>query len=416
MGALIFWGIIIGLSLLISLISWFNNIWKKSKEYDKVSYRIKSLESNEAELNRRQAEWVKKVQSDKVSWEKQMQSDKEAIDILVKQKSLGFPWLAKAISDYYELVDLKIAHYLESKSHPAQKSADTVREIARDKKQLMREYRVAKYLLEYYEELFPWLIDFRGEDLDDLIKQTLYNKQEKRQFEEYDDSVRQWMTISEFENLSSSERNQLALDRYLQKRKKSKWEIGRDYERYIGYLYEQNGCLVHYFGILEGYEDMGRDLICKKDGRIDIVQCKCWSKEKVIHEKHINQLFGTTVMYWVQQHKSDSRGLGQFFEDMKSGYITPKFITSTELSSTAKKFADALGVKISENVPFLSYPTIKCNISTRDHNKIYHLPFDQQYDRTQIIEEKNERYVSTVKEAEALGFRRAFRWKGTKES
>jgi hypothetical protein len=51
-------------------------------------------------------------------------------------------------------------------------------------------------------------------------------------------------------------------------------------------------------------------------------------------------------------------------------------------------------------------------VSRKDGIKIYHLPFDQQYDRTIIEEERNERYVETVKEAEALGFRRAFRWKG----
>jgi len=413
MGALIFWGIIIGLSLLISLISWFNNIWKKSKEYDKVSSRIKSLESNEAELNKKQAEWEKKVQSDKLNWEKKVQSDKDAINIIVKEKSLGFPWLAKAISDYYELRDLQIARYLETKGHPAQKSADTVREIAREKKQLAREYRVAKYLLEYYEVLFPWLIDFRGEDLDELIKQTLDEKNDKRQLDELDDPARQWLTESEFTNLSLSEKNQLALDRYWQQRKKPKWEIGRDYERYIGYLYEKDKYTVNYHGILQGYEDMGRDLICKKDNHIEIVQCKCWSKDTVIHEKHINQLFGTSVMYWIQEHGTEK--LDHFFEELNNEIITPMFITSTELSSTAKQFACALGVKIWEKCPLEPYPSIKCNINFRDHSRIYHLPFDQQYDRTRILEEKNECYAWTIKEAEQLGFRRAFRWRGSAE-
>ncbi len=38
--------------------------------------------------------------------------------------------------------------------------------------------------------------------------------------------------------------------------------------------------------------------------------------------------------------------------------------------------------------------------------------FDQRYDRTLVEEERNECYVGTIKEAEALGFRRAFRWRG----
>ncbi|HEY7002253.1 MAG TPA: hypothetical protein VH330_10980 [Candidatus Udaeobacter sp.] len=44
----------------------------------------------------------------------------------------------------------------------------------------------------------------------------------------------------------------------------------------------------------------------------------------------------------------------------------------------------------------------------RDGTKIYHLPFDLRYDQA-LIEFKEERYVEIFAEAEALGFRRAFR-------
>jgi len=62
--------------------------------------------------------------------------------------------------------------------------------------------------------------------------------------------------------------------------------------------------------------------------------------------------------------------------------------------------------------PLEQYPCIKCNVSLRDSEKIYHLPFDQQYDKTVIGHHKLECYVATVEEAERLGFRRAFRWHG----
>ena len=64
------------------------------------------------------------------------------------------------------------------------------------------------------------------------------------------------------------ERNQLALDRYKASHKKSKWQIGRDYELYIGYRYSQSGYSVDYFGSYMGLEDLGRDLICKKGNKI----------------------------------------------------------------------------------------------------------------------------------------------------
>ena len=52
----------------------------------------------------------------------------------------------------------------------------------------------------------------------------------------------------------------------------------------------------------------------------------------------------------------------------------------------------------------------ECNIGIE--GKIYHLPFDQQYDST-IIEGKDEFMALTVAEAEKAGFRRAYRWHGT---
>ena len=100
-----------------------------------------------------------------------------------------------------------------------------------------------------------------------------------------------------------------------------------------------------------------------------------------------------------------------FPELISSGKIKAAFITSTKLSETAKKFATALGVKIIEEKPLDKYPLIKCNIGVNG-DRIYHLPFDQQYDKT-LIKNKGEFYASTVKEAEDKGFRRAFRWRGT---
>jgi hypothetical protein len=46
-----------------------------------------------------------------------------------------------------------------------------------------------------------------------------------------------------------------------------------------------------------------------------------------------------------------------------------------------------------------------------NEERIYHLPFDQQYDTTLIEPTRGERYVATVAEAEELGFRRAWRWR-----
>jgi len=338
------------------------------------------------------------------------------LDKIMKEKTLWFPWLADAIAQYYEMIDFKIAEFLEKKLKPAFSSADRVREIAKEKRLLQKIFRVTRNLIKYYESLFPWLPEFVGHNLDELVEQI--TREERKESVE-DDPVRFYLTKAEYEKLSTTERNQRALDRYWAKKKKP-WEIGRDYERYIGYLYESEGYGVYYQGIMEGLEDLGRDLIAKKDNNIEIIQCKYWSQHKTIHEKHICQLFGTTLKYWIENQREirKVRNIQQnlFSELIHKKYITGVFITSTSLSSTAHEFAKELGIIVKENFQFNKYPSIKCNISRRTKEKIYHLPFDQQYDKTIIEEERNELYVESVAEAEDLGFRRAFKWKGQKET
>jgi len=334
--------------------------------------------------------------------------DKEkALKKIFEEKSIGFPWLAGAIADYYRYIDFEVANYLDDKSHPAHKRAEDVRVVANENSLLRKQLKIAQNFVNYYETLFPWLNEYVGEDLDELLESIGQSSKET----ETDDPVLKYITRAEFERLSTSERNQKALDRYLVSRKKP-WEIGRDYERFIGYLYEQKGYSVEYVGIEKGLEDLGRDLICTKGNEIEVVQCKCWASHKVIHEKHINQLYGTAVKHYIEQRElaNQNNKLILFPDIITGGQIKATFVTSTSLSDTAKKFANALGVKIIEEKPLDKYPMIKCNVGV-GNEKIYHLPFDQQYDRT-LIKNKGEFYASTVIEAEKKGFRRAFRWYG----
>lgn len=374
----------IGIVAAIGLISWIADNVTKARLYQQLKPRLDELDRREATFKQEQANWTKKVQD-----------DKQAIETLAKEKSLGFPWLAQAYADHFHLQDMKTASSLEHKSHPAKKAAATTCEIAAERRKAEKLWRVLKYQLEYYETLFPWLVEFTGEGLDDLVRQLSEEKSEASAPSD-EDPARHWLTQAEYNSLTTAEKYQLALERYWEK-KKTKWELGRDYERYIGYQYESKGCQVRYQGIVEGFADLGRDLIAAKDNTVEIVQCKYWSQYKTIHEKHIFQLYGTVVAYKI---------------DHPSERVSGVFVTSTALSERAKLFANALGVSVREQVALQRYPCVKCNVSRRNGAKIYHLPFDQQYDRTIIEDERSECYVATVREAETLGFRRAFRWRG----
>jgi hypothetical protein len=74
--------------------------------------------------------------------------------------------------------------------------------------------------------------------------------------------------------------------------------------------------------------------------------------------------------------------------------------------------ANALSIEYNENVPIGEFPRIKCNINYNEfgeQTKIYHLPMDQQYDRTIVGNREGDFYAYSVRDAENAGFRRAFR-------
>lgn len=369
--------------LVLTFVGWLGNA---------IGERIK----HSKKLQQEYEEKTRQIEEDYCSKLEQLEEHREAQEILFKEKSLGFPWLARAYADYIELQGLRLAEHLETKKHPAVKAADLIRESSTRRVRAERLWRILRYKLEYYETLFPWLIEFEGEDLDELIRNILEPTPADVPDEERD-PVSNWLTEAEYRSLSTVDRNQRALDRYCSRSKK-RWEIGRDYERYIGYLFDMDGWNVEYHGIVEGLADLGRDLIATRADRIVIVQCKCWSSEKRIHEKHVFQLFGTVEAYKLDHGTNTVQGL---------------LVTSTELSDRAKRVADHLKLPYWQNKTLERYALIKCNVSHRDGTKIYHLPFDQQYDRTTIDEQRRECYVETVAEAEQLGFRRAWRWRGS---
>lgn len=307
----------------------------------------------------------------------------------------AIPYMSQIMADYETYGLEHLAKELDwGRSCERLKKVKSIREIRKDAKAMVEKNKESQYQLAYLLELFPALQDI----IECEYKQLPAIKVEE--LSEYD-ATRDYLSKEEYQKLSVTERNQLALDRYKNSHNKSKWQIGRDYELYIGHQCELKGYNVDYFGSYMGLEDLGRDLIIKKDGKIIIIQCKYWSSKKLIHEKHITQLYGTMMSYCIENNckKTDVSGV---------------LVTNITLSNTAKTMSKFLKIKYKENVELGDYPCIKCNINHNEHGetKIYHLPFDQKYDVTKI-DRKGEFYATTVAEAEAAGFRRAFKWFGS---
>lgn len=279
-----------------------------------------------------------------------------------------------------------VAIHLECKSHPSLKGADDAREAKSKIKSFEEKYKKMKIEYDLLFELFPELDGYieRCEDYADI--QALKD--------DYD-YARSYLNDEEYQKLSTDERNQKALNNYINSRKKTKWQIGRDYEIQIAQEYEKLGYQVEHFGTKK-INDLGRDLIAKNQHEILIIQCKYWSKEKTIHEKHICQLYGTAIQYKIENNPILP--------------VKPVFVTTISLSDTAKKFAKYLGIEVLAEKKFSNnFPRIKCNVA-RSGEKIYHLPFDLQYDSVKIEKHKGEFYALTIEEAVKKGFRRAKKW------
>ncbi|GAC1391547.1 MAG: hypothetical protein NVSMB46_04480 [Candidatus Saccharimonadales bacterium] len=323
-----------------------------------------------------------------------LEKQKQDLLQLVRERQIGFPTLAQAFEEYLELQDKSLVDFLKYKKVPGIKTAELVSGITKARRQALAENKILKYQISYYESIAPFLLDFK-EEVEDISEEDRaaaagYTPEER------EDSVSSFLTINEYRKLDTTAKNQLALDRYW-KRPLSKVQIGKMYERYVGYLYESRGYEVEYVGIFKGLEDLGRDIIASKGKDVVVVQCKNWSKFRTIYEKHIFQFFGTVFQY----------------RDANPGKnVHAVFATSTELSDVARRFAKELGIELKEKMKMdKQYPCIKCNVSAKGE-KIYHLPFDQQYDRTKITTKRGDLYVATVKEAEDAGFRRAKKWSG----
>lgn len=339
---------------------------------------------------------LKQIRSDAQREHERLTRIREVLEALITKRVAGVEFIADAWADYEDAITRAQADQLLIKSRRAPKSAATVRERGKEIRRLRREAKLNEWIVRLYEHHFPWLSDLRDPDEEAAYLAGSTRDGGEEASDHGGDPVGWWLSADEYAALSTAERNQRALDRYLASRK-SPWELGRDYERYIGYLREQAGGKVHYQGIFKGLDDLGRDLLVDHpDGTLEVVQCKRWASRKTVHEKHVFQLFGTVVAARIEIPGRTVRGT---------------FTTTTNLSDRARQFADQLDIGVEEHVALGDYPRIKCNVASSGE-RIYHLPFDQQYDTTVIEPARGELYVATVVEAEHAGFRRAWRWRG----
>lgn len=250
------------------------------------------------------------------------------------------------------------------------------------------QYKLMEYRIKVLQQVFPEIEKYIVEE-DELETITAYLNDNRC-------NARYWLSDEEYEQCKNDEvrMEQLALDRYFSSNKRTKWEIGRDYEMFYGnYLYSK-GYEVKYNGIEKGLLDNGIDLIACDEKVIWIIQCKNWGHFGTIYSKTVMQLYGAKEWY-KKMHPDDGRE------------IKAELVTSSNITDEAKGIAELLDVKCKPYMDIKRFPSIKLNVNSRGE-KIYHLPFDRDYDRTEI-KNKEEGYAVTIEEAKRRGFRRAYR-------
>lgn len=347
---------------------------------------------------------IKKLENNKIELEHINSDNEEAIqrkDFIINnilKTEAPFKNLSSFCADVVLCNYRHISEYLRTKQHPARKSADIVSRLREETRSYIEQYKEMLYRYEFILSQFPEL----GKYIDNYEEvSSICEDIANRDTRKWVDKTTEWLTKEEYMNLNENERNQLALDRYVSRNNKTNWQIGRDYELYIGHIYRREGWKVIQYGIEKKLNDLGRDIIAQKNHpngnhEVLIIQCKIWNKNKEIHENTICQLFGTAIQYMIEHNYS------------QSVKVRPVLVTTTTLSDTAMQFARHLGVQV--RIEQLDkFPRIKCNINKATGEKIYHLPFDQQYDSAKI-ENDGEFYAHTVKEAADKGFRHAYRW------
>ena len=362
-----------------------------------LAYTRKDLYECTAKLKQAEAK-AKKMEEDAIKAEKELSEHKRNLAKLLQSNLTAMPWLAGMIADFltYDL-EVEARKLAWGRNIQRQAKVASIRELRSQASQKIAEAKEAIYQLEYLRALFPGIDDILVSDYKDL-------ELDGKPLIDHDPTL-DYLSKEEWQKLSEIERNQLALDRYVASRK-SKWQIGRDYELSVAHEYMSAGFQVDTFGSYMGLKDLGRDLIAKKGTLTYIIQCKYWSQSKEIHEKHLYQLYGTLVGYCIENNISRKN----------RKQVQGVFVTNIKLSEMARKVAEDLNLHVYENRGMADFPRIKCNIGKDEAGnptKIFHLPMDLQYDATKI-DKPGEFYAFTVQEAVDAGFRRAFKWRGSK--
>lgn len=302
------------------------------------------------------------------------------------------PIMIKLYDDFFKKSIEDYQNYFSNKIRPSMKSAEILGEIKNDYKNLQIENRQLKLMLS------------------EFIPDEETNTKEEKEESSFDVEEKAYkygrLPKEQWEKLTYVEKLDVVLERY-KNSWKDKLNIGLEFERYCGYLYEKKGYQVKYWGILNGKSDGGIDLVAKSKTKTLYIQCKYWGTSKTIRENTISQLFGSALKMALDNGETYET----FIKKVKSEKIRIILLTKTEISEEAKSFCEKLNVIYQEKIEIKqNYPRVKL---VYGEEKIFYIPTDLQYDNISFGS-TNKEYdrAFTCKEAEEKGYRHCYKWRG----
>ncbi len=183
----------------------------------------------------------------------------------IKEECALLPSVIEWSSSLQEMVYDQIVASLVNR--PALKAAEEVKEARATARNWKRQADTFKNRVSLYELEAPWLIEYLDYTVEDIVEGLHQEEKLQQSFSSGTDPLRLFVSESEWAVMSELERNQLALDRYLEYRQRNAWAAGIQYERYIGFSYEKQGFNVFYQGALKGVSDLANRLGMQKIGR-----------------------------------------------------------------------------------------------------------------------------------------------------
>jgi hypothetical protein len=140
----------------------------------------------------------------------------------------GRKWLVKLISE----ATMKLEEDLSFDILPANygsKSSNDIRFVKRERVFWMEKAKTLEYQIETLKEYFPFIDDYSDAIFEENYELNHYSSPEN--LKDTDQALR-FLSPAEYKNLPAQERNQLALERYLNG-KQSPQTIGKWYEMYV---------------------------------------------------------------------------------------------------------------------------------------------------------------------------------------